>query len=197
MSEVLKKSVLLATIACVSVASASPQEYKCSAETVPMQTHLAYSGDSGMTVSWNTYSKVHFPSVRYGNHPNALYHEAVSDISVTYPTSSTFNNHVKITGLKPDTLYYYQPRCGKSSQIYTMKTARPVGDHLPFSIAVGGDMGLMGPDGLTTSTGPNGGNAPLAPGDNNTIQSLQSMKSEWEFFWHRESSFYHDRVALY
>lgn len=197
MSEMLKKSVLLATIACASVASASPAEYKCSPETVPMQTHLAYSGDSGMTVSWNTYSKLHFPSVRYGNHPNALYHEAVSDISVTYPTSSTFNNHVKITGLKPDTLYYYQPECGNSSQIYTMKTARPVGDHLPFSIAVGGDMGLMGPDGLTTSTGPNGGNAPLAPGDNNTIQSLQSMKSEWEFFWHRESSFYQGRFALY
>ncbi|KAI9927601.1 hypothetical protein MW887_003221 [Aspergillus wentii] len=169
---------LLASIACASV-SASP----CS-NASPMQVHLAYAGSTGMTVSWNTYSKLQHPLVRFGNHPDALVHEASSDVSVTYPTSTTYNNHVKITGLKPDTLYYYQPQCGNASQIYTMKTAREAGDKTPFTVAVGGDMGLMGRDGLTTSTGPNGGKAPLAPGDNNTIQSLQSMKAQWDFFWH-------------
>ncbi|EED21939.1 conserved hypothetical protein [Talaromyces stipitatus ATCC 10500] len=177
----LKASILLATIVCASVSTAKSE---CTDKTAPMQMRLAYAGDRGMTVSWNTYSKLDHPSVRYGLHPDSLDRKAVSDVSVTYPTSTTYNNHVKINGLKPDTLYYYQPQCGNSSQIYSMKTARPVGDSTPFTIAVAGDMGLIGPDGLTTTTGPNGGTAPLGPGDNNTIQSMESLKSEWDFFWH-------------
>ncbi|KAJ6104278.1 hypothetical protein N7523_010598 [Penicillium sp. IBT 18751x] len=178
------KSMLVALAACASTSVAFPSEFKCTHDSAPMQAHLAYSGDRGMTVSWNTYSKLNHPYVRYGRHPNALLHWAESDVSVTYPTSTTYNNHVKITGLEPNTMYYYQPQCGNSTQIYTMKTARVPGDKTPFTIAVGGDLGLMGPEGLTTTTGPNGGNAPLGPNDNNTIQSLQSMKSEWEFYWH-------------
>jgi hypothetical protein len=182
------KSMLVAIAACASTSIASPSVFKCTNDTAPMQAHLAYSGDHGMTVSWNTYSKLQHPYVRYGRHPKALLQWAESDVSVTYPTSTTYNNHVKITGLEPNTMYYYQPQCGNSTQIYTMKTARVPGDKTPFTIAVGGDLGLMGPQGLTTTTGPNGGNAPLGPNDNNTIQSLQSMKSEWEFYWHRRLS---------
>lgn len=179
------KSMLVVIAACASGSIASRADSECSRQTAPMQAHLAYAGDHGMTVSWNTHSKLHQPYVRYGHHAEALDQWAHSDISVTYPTSTTYNNHVKIIGLQPDTLYYYQPQCGNSSQIYTMKTSRAAGDHTPFTIAVGGDMGYMGPKGLTTTTGPNGGNAPLGMNDNNTIQSLQSMKSEWEFYWHR------------
>lgn len=72
-----------------------------------MQHRLAYAGDTGMHVSWNTYSQLSKPTVRYGTSPHNLNMEASSNISVTYQTSTTYNNHVKITGLEPDTLYYY------------------------------------------------------------------------------------------
>lgn len=186
MERTWKKSIYVAIAACISASHASLANSGGTHKTAPMQAHLAYAGDRGMTVSWNTYSKLSHPYVRYGRDPETLDQWAHSEISVTYPTSTTHNNHVKITGLEPNTLYYYQPQFGNSSQIYTMKTARATGDHNPFTIAVGGDMGFMGPKGLTNTTGPNGGNAPLGTNDNNTIQSLQSMKSEWEFYWHRK-----------
>lgn len=75
-----------------------------------MQLRLAYAGPTGMVVSWNTYSKLERPTVRYGRTPWALTHSASSNISITYPTSTTYNNHVKITGLEPNTLYYYLDR---------------------------------------------------------------------------------------
>ncbi|KAH8691669.1 Metallo-dependent phosphatase-like protein [Talaromyces proteolyticus] len=148
-----------------------------------MQMRLAYAGDQGMMVSWNTFSKLDTPSVRYGRHPNKLDKSAHSDISVTYPTSTTYNNHVKITGLKPDTLYYYQPFGSNATTPYTFKTSRPIGDETPYSVAVVVDMGLMGKDGLSTSVGKGAAN-PLGPGDKNTQQSLQAQGADTDFLWH-------------
>jgi hypothetical protein len=71
-----------------------------------MQVRLAYAGATGMYVSWNTYAQLDKPSVRWGTEPDNLNNVASSRISVTYETSSTYNNHVKIGGLKPDTQYY-------------------------------------------------------------------------------------------
>jgi hypothetical protein len=71
-----------------------------------MQLRLAYAGDGGMHVSWNTFSRLEEPRLRFGTSPNRLDQHASSDISVTYHTSTTYNNHVKLTGLKPDTKYY-------------------------------------------------------------------------------------------
>lgn len=154
--------------------------------TTPMQLRLAYAGPTGMVVSWNTYSKLEQPTVRYGLSPWALTNTASSDVSITYNTSTTYNNHVKITGLEPNTLYYYQPQNSNSSTPYTFRTSRPAGDGTPYSIAVAVDMGLMGPDGLTTHVG-KGASHPLGPNDNNTIQSLQEQGKDTEFLWHRKS----------
>src|SRR6266704_3445803 len=68
----------------------------------PMQVRLAYAGPTGVVISWNTFSQLPQPKVRYGSERHALPHTALSKVSVTYPTSMTFNNHVKITGLKPN-----------------------------------------------------------------------------------------------
>jgi hypothetical protein len=133
-----------------------------------MQIRLAYAGDTGMTVSWNTFSQLSHPSVRYGRHPKLLTEVAFSDVSITYKTSTTYNNHVKITGLEPNTLYYYQPVNSNATAPYSFKTSRLAGDEEPFTVAVAADMGLMGPDGLTTHVG-NGAGHPLKPGDTNTI----------------------------
>ncbi|KAK9482477.1 Metallo-dependent phosphatase-like protein [Lipomyces starkeyi] len=141
-----------------------------------------------MTVSWNRYSKL-------SNRQSTLVSRLIvwiewtsSHIAVTCPTSLTYNNHVKITGLTPRTLYYDLPQCSNSTEPYTMRTARPARDHTPFRVAFVADMGLIGPQGLTTTTGPKGGVAPLRSNDTNTIQSLQMFKSGIAYadYWLKE-----------
>ena len=110
----------------------------------PMQVRLAYAGATGMHVSWNTYAQVHKPSVRWGTSPGKLNNVASSGVSVTYETSSTYSNHVKIGGLKPDTLYYYLPQhSGKKAEPFSFRTSRITGDHTPFTAAVVVDLGTV------------------------------------------------------
>lgn len=162
------------------------------------QVRLAYAGDTGMHVSWNTFEKLRNPTVIYGLSPRSMHKYASSDVSVTYPTSLTYNNHVKITGLRPDTTYYYLPigvqEDGTSfddettSLPYTFRTSRPTGDATPYSVAVVIDLGTMGSLGLTTKAG-NGvaSTNVLGPKDNNTIQSLAAVKDSYDFLWHRKA----------
>jgi hypothetical protein len=152
--------------------------------TTPMQIRLAYAGPTGMTISWNTYSQLKGPSVRYGRAPWALTQIASSNVSITYPTSTTYNNHVTLTGLEPDTLYFYQPAHSNSSVPYTFKTSRSAGEQTPYTIAVAVDLGLMGPDGLTTRVG-KGADNPLGPNDTNTMQSIEKNLDGIDFLWHR------------
>lgn len=63
-------------------------------------------------------------------------------------------------------------------------SSRPMGDQTPYSVAVAIDMGVMGPEGLTTHVG-KGADHPLKPGDNNTMQSLQAQGANTDFLWHR------------
>ena len=151
------------------------------AGVTPMQVRLAYAGPTGVVVSWNTFSQLPQPTVRYGSSPHSLPHTASSHVSVTYKTSTTFNNHVKITGLKPNTQYYYLP--DNSETQYTFKTSRVAGDQTPYSIAFVADLGLIGPDGLTTHVGTGAAN-PLGPNEINTIQSIQKNLDHVDFLWH-------------
>jgi acid phosphatase type 7 len=161
--------------------------------TINSQVHLAYAGDTGMVVSWNTFTQVAQPTVMYGLSASELNLTASSNVSVTYPTSLTFNNHVTITGLQPDTLYFYSPvgilTDNSTTLPYSFRTSRPAGDGTPYAIAVVVDMGTMGPQGLTTFAGEGVPNTTvLAPGENNTIQSLEAAMDQYEFIWHRRSS---------
>ena len=149
----------------------------------PMQLRLAYAGATGVYVSWNTKSQLDQPTVHWGTSPDQLIHSTSSDVSITYQTSSTYNNHVKIEGLCPDTQYYYLPEHGEGSQPYSFRTSREAGDHTPFVAAVVVDLGAMGSYGLTTHTGEGAGGA-LEPGERNTIQALRSTQHEWDFLWH-------------
>ena len=152
----------------------------CNANTDPMQIRLAYAGDEGMSVSWNTNQMMSNPTVYYGIGSN-LDHSASSEMSITYPTSSTYNNHVTITGLEPDTTYHYQIECDNRG--YSFTTPRSPGDGRAFKFAMVGDMGTMGPDGLSTTVGKGAAN-PLKPGEATSIDSLHSMKSDYDFVWH-------------
>jgi hypothetical protein len=161
--------------------------------TINSQVRLAYAGDHGMMVSWNTFSHIKEPTVRYGYSPNTLVYSASSRTSVTYNTSLTYNNHVKITGLKSDTTYYYWPDCllqdNSTAAPYSFRTSRRAGDGQPYSIAVSIDMGTVGPKGLTTSagTGVSFSNI-LGPHDNNTIQSLAAVIDQYDFLWQRKTN---------
>lgn len=155
------------------------------------QTHLAYAGPNGMMVSWNTYTKIEKPTLKYGLTKD-LDSEASSTVSVTYNTSLTYNNHVKITGLLPDTLYYYKPtslmESDDESEPYSFRTSRPAGDTTPYSIAVVVDMGTFGPEGMSTTAGT--GVVPnniLKPEEKNTIQSITDVLSDIDFVLHRMS----------
>ncbi|KAF9219062.1 Metallo-dependent phosphatase [Gyrodon lividus] len=155
----------------------------------PLQQHLAFAGPNGMTVSWSTHAQLDTPQVWYGETPYSLTNVATGS-STTYPTSRVYDNHVKITGLKPDTKYWYRTsyqNCAGCAYrpTDTFTTARAAGDDTPFTIAVVVDLGLMGADGLSTAVGPFGGAAnPLGPNDLNTIQSLLENKDTYEFVAH-------------
>lgn len=149
--------------------------------TAPMQMRLSYAGITGMTVSWNTFSKLQAPTVQYGKSPDALTLQAQSNESVTYPTSLTYNNHVKVTGLQPNTQYYYRILPG--GVISSFRTARVPGDGTPFVAAAVVDLGLIGPDGLSETSQ----NA-LAPGETSTIDSLIGQIPNFDLLLHRESS---------
>ncbi|KKK24806.1 hypothetical protein AOCH_005047, partial [Aspergillus ochraceoroseus] len=124
---------------------------------------LAYAGHDGMVVSWNTYSQLSHPSVRYGKDPHHL-------------------DKVART-LEPNTVYHYLPLDSNVTGPYSFKTSRHKGDHTPYSMAVVVDLGLIGADGLSTTVG-NGAANPLKPGDNNTLQSLMSQGADTDFLWH-------------
>jgi hypothetical protein len=175
----------LALVALATAAQAHNERGSaCNENTYPRQIRVAYAGTNGMAVSWNTKQKLSRPTVNFGYEHGWLSRSASSDISITYPTSSTWNNHVTINGLTPNTKYHYLPECG--NETYSFTTARAVGHGEPYKFAMVGDMGTMGKDGLSTTVGKGGAN-PLAPGDKNTIQSLTAQKPEFDFVWHGPS----------
>ena len=158
------------------------------AATATSQIRLAYHGDDGMMVSWNTLGHVERPVVHWGISLDNLHHIATSNVSVTYPTSTTYNNHVLINGLAPGRTYFYQPSpllSPEDAGPYNFTTSRRAGDRKPFSVAVVVDLGTMGGLGLTTTAGTGvAANNILRPGEKNTIDSLASSLSKFEFLWH-------------
>lgn len=151
----------------------------------PVQIRQAYAGSTGMHLSWNTFKKLPAaPTVHYGLTTTSLTSVSLPQNaeSVTYPTSLTYNNHVHIKYLKPNTKYFWKPAFSNATSIFSFTTAREAGDHTLFTIAVVVDLGLIGPQGLSTTVGAGASN-PLKPGEINTIQSLQKHES-WDFLWH-------------
>ena len=154
------------------------------------QVRSAYHGSTGITISWNTYNQLSNPTVHYGLSPNQLSQVAVGNVSVTYNTSLTYNNHVLISGLLPNMQYYYLPDHllpDAVAEPFTFRTSRPLGDSSPLHVAVVIDMGAMGDEGLTTYAGKGVPSQEiLLPGEQNTIQSLASQTSTYDFVAHRE-----------
>jgi acid phosphatase type 7 len=153
------------------------------------KTHLAYAGPDGIMVSWNTYNQIVKSTVKYGLTPNNLDFEAWSTVSVTYNTSLTYNNHVKLADLLPYTTYWYVPTSLMASgpaEPFSFRTSRPAGDTTPYSIALVVDIGTFRPKGLSTTAGTGvSPNNVLKPGETNTIQSITSVLDDIDFLLHR------------
>jgi hypothetical protein len=179
----IHRAATVVALAGTALALVANKRDGCTEDVEPAQVRLAYYGDRGMSVSWNTNSKLAKPTVYFGT-TMQLGGVMSSDTSITYPTSSTYNNHVTITGLQPNTRYHYQPMC--SDRIYSFTTARSVGDGDDFKFAMVGDMGTFGPDGLSTTVGKGAAN-PLKPGEATSIDSLHSLKESFDFVWHGKS----------
>ena len=180
---------LIGASALVAFAALAIPTSAATNSTINSQIRLAYAGDTGMFVSWNTFSQLSKPTVHYGLSPNALTETASSNVSVTYRTSLTYNNHVKIMGLKPNTMYYYLPEHllnTNNTTPYSFMTSRPAGDGTSYSAAVVVDLGTMGPQGLTTTAGKGvSPNNTLAVGEINTIESMTQQLNSFDFLWHR------------
>ena len=134
------------------------------------QIHLAFSGltelknPNGAIVSWQTVDDTTTTRVKYGTDASSLSQEA-SGFSDSY--YSTFDHHVTLANLEPDTQYFYQ--CGDDeagwSEVLSFRTA-PGDDkasEASFTIGVIGDMGVW-----------NG---------QDSIDLLNKMGSEGSFDW--------------
>ncbi|RSL58243.1 hypothetical protein CEP54_007857 [Fusarium duplospermum] len=154
--------------------------------STPVQQRLSLGGPNSVTIGWNTYSKQTKPCVKYGTSKELLNQEACSDSSITYPTSRTWTNAVKLTDLKPATTYYYKITSTNSSvdEFFSPRTA---GDKTPFSINAIIDLGVYGEDGFTINMDqskrdviPN-----IQPSLNHTtIGRLASTADDYEFIIH-------------
>jgi hypothetical protein len=185
----ITSSLLALALALPALVVAEALQYNVSLNS---QVRSAYAGPHAMTVSWNTYGQLDLPTVWYGLSANSLNQQATSNVSVTYPTSLTYNNHVKISGLIPNTQYFYLPEhLIQNADLvgpFTFKTPRLTGDETPFAVAVVVDMGAMGPEGLTTTAGTTiVSQEILMPGEQNTIQSMTSLADTFECLIHRTS----------
>ena len=113
----------------------------------PQQIHIAFAGrnsagdPSGMAVSWQTARDTATSVVRYGLAADSLQWTASGASSTYY---QTYDHHVVIEGLQPNTKYFYQ--CGDAqagwSDVLWFVTA-PSGKEIsyPFDVMIFGDMG--------------------------------------------------------
>ncbi|KAK9478300.1 Metallo-dependent phosphatase-like protein [Lipomyces japonicus] len=150
----------------------------------PVQHRVAYAGPTGMAISWSTYEPLTNPTVLYGTDVWNLTRSDPGE-STTFNSSLTWSNHVKLTGLEPDTKYYYvveNSNCENCTEVspYTFTTARPAGDYTPYVAALVIDMGVMGPLGESVSS-----DYPYFKAeDHTTIQSLLRYSDSYDLLLH-------------
>ena len=106
----LKQLLLLANLIALGLTLPSISHIRVPEDVFePVQIRSAFAGPTGMQVSWNTSSQLPaIPTVQFGFVPEFLpfVSSPENGQSVTYPTSLTFNNHVLLTNLLPNTKYF-------------------------------------------------------------------------------------------
>lgn len=86
-----------AAVAALAATALAEKRSNCPADVKAQQVRMSYHGDRGMKISWNTLSQLAAPSVGYGTTMELELGVATSEESRTYPTSSTYSNHVSLS----------------------------------------------------------------------------------------------------
>lgn len=154
------------------------------------QLRLALAGDYDMAVSWNTDIRHQVtkggnknPQVCYGICPRHL-DSCIDAYSETYPTSHTWNHHVKLSPLEPGTIYYYKIAGDddhKTLRHFKTPPKRGIKDKKEWSFAFVADLGTMGKFGLGYHD--DGDGWALDPGEENTITALVDELDSYDFLW--------------
>ena len=136
--------VVLVLVLVLSLTVSSQSEYDGYGVS---QIHINQGNDpTQMIVSWITASFSTLTQVRYGKSQSSL--SLLASGNYTSYTAGTYKSgaihHVTLSGLSPDTTYYYQ--CGDTSVnqlsgILSFKTLPATGSKASFSIGVLGDLG--------------------------------------------------------
>lgn len=113
------------------------------------QVHIALAGrdevdgrSTSMTVSWNTANET-CSKVRYGLRPGEYTEERDGNANSYW---ESWNHHVLLGELKPDTQYFYQAGCGESYSEEKSFTSAPLTTSLesePWSFMAFGDLGVV------------------------------------------------------
>jgi acid phosphatase type 7 len=151
----------------------------------PEQIHIAFAGDSGMSVSWATKGPTDTSTVKYGMDADKLTLLAKGAQKTYY--GNEYHHHVELLQLSPGTLYFYS--CGDEAQgfstIRSFKAPAQAMDKAfqtgqPHKISVFGDWGY-------------GEKAHAVE----TRTALESIKKEVEFVWHVGDLSYADDAFLH
>ncbi|TIC76112.1 Metallo-dependent phosphatase [Wallemia mellicola] len=185
------------------------------ASSLTYQQRLAYAGDDGVNIAFNTKGNNTLnstPTVFYGTSKDDLTMQAQGFSSI-YQTSLSTTHKVKLRNLNPDTRYFYQTcldinnECPRSD-ILSFKTTVSAGDQREFKFAVLGDMGVMGPLGgfsllnwqisnfilglSTEAPSKVEDYARLDEGERSTMKALIDNKDKYQFIVHNGDHAYAD-----
>ncbi|TIA89906.1 hypothetical protein E3P99_01818 [Wallemia hederae] len=169
------------------------------AASLTYQQRLAITPDNGVNVAFNSKGNntMYTPRVVYGSDSNNLDKEASGDSSM-YQTSLSTTHKVPIRGLDPDTQYFYATCIDKDgdcslSDTLSFKSAVSPGCTHEFKFAVLGDMGVMGPLGLSTEAPSSVEDyARLDEGERSTMKALIDNKDKYQFIIHNGDHAYAD-----
>ena len=155
--------VFLVVLACALFAVTSAQSQQN--DSTPIQQRIALQPD-GMAVTWSTVGPIDaVPSVAYGTNASEMSMSATG-FSSHYDPSITHFHHVVLDKLQPSTTYYWQVTApaGVNSSVLAFTTAPTVGSHMPFTVSINGDMGLVNED--------------------NTVATMKEWVDRIDLFWH-------------
>lgn len=116
----------------------------------PVHFHLAFAGEHGMAVSWETNTDTDQHMCKYGTSARN-FNTRASGSSVT--DTAIFTHTVILPKLAESTRYYYS--CGDPSvgmgEVFSFMSSLPVGSRTPFTVAIIGDMGIRQSNGVSAS----------------------------------------------
>ncbi|EOQ98742.1 putative purple acid phosphatase 20 [Wallemia ichthyophaga EXF-994] len=161
------------------------------AATSTYQHRIAIARDIGMNIAFNTLGNAMLegsPKVFYGLSPDSLIAQA-NGTSSSYATARSTTHKVPLRNLEPDTQYYYQScldvdgTC-KRSPTYSFRTTVSPGDNRELKFAALGDMGVMGPLGLSTDAPKSVEDfARLDEGERSTMKALIDNQHKYLFIY--------------